>query len=112
MAHKKRSLAVIGGGIAGLGAAWLLDEHYELTLYEADAELGGNAQTVDVATSRGPVPVDLGVIFTNTWTYPNFAALLELPIFIPVSIPIRTWNHLLIFWFLCICELRCHSIYT
>jgi predicted NAD/FAD-binding protein len=32
---------------------------------------------VDVATSRGPVPVDLGVIFTNTWTYPNFAALLD-----------------------------------
>ncbi len=41
-------IAVIGSGIAGLGAAHRLAPHCEVTVFEADARLGGHAHTVDV----------------------------------------------------------------
>lgn len=39
-------VAVIGSGIAGLGAAWLLSQRYRVTLYEKERRLGGHTNTV------------------------------------------------------------------
>ena len=46
-------IAVVGSGIAGLGAAYRLAPHCDVTVFEADARLGGHAHTVDV-TLPGP----------------------------------------------------------
>ena len=70
-------MAVVGAGIAGLSAAWLLARRHDVVLFEADARLGGHANTTEAPGFRGPVPVDTGFIVYNEPNYPNFTALLE-----------------------------------
>ena len=71
-------IAVIGSGIAGLSAAWLLSQQHEVTLYEAASRLGGHTNTVMAPQPDGAadVPVDTGFIVYNEATYPNLTALL------------------------------------
>ena len=71
------NVAVIGAGIAGLSAAWLLSGKHQVTLFEADHRLGGHAHTADAPGHNGTVPVDTGFIVYNEGNYPNFTALLE-----------------------------------
>ncbi|KAI8051213.1 hypothetical protein BDF22DRAFT_692581 [Syncephalis plumigaleata] len=93
-------IAVIGSGVTGLAAAWLLKEHspHQVTLYEADSKLGGHANTVDYEPPAAalethdapkeldelqPCPVDTGFIVYNRVTYPNLIRLfahLEVPV--------------------------------
>ncbi len=73
----RSSIAVVGGGISGLGAAWLLAQRHNVTLYEQARTLGGHAHTVDVETVDGVVPVDIGFIVYNTRNYPNLTALFD-----------------------------------
>lgn len=70
-------IAVIGAGVAGLSAAWLLGSRHDVTLFEKDARLGGHANTVTVETSDGEIPVDTGFIVYNTPSYPNLVALFD-----------------------------------
>lgn len=70
-------VAVIGGGVAGLSAAWLLGQRYAVTLYEDAPRLGGHANTVEAQTAGGPVAVDTGFIVYNEPNYPNFTELLR-----------------------------------
>ena len=68
--------AVVGSGVAGLTAAYLLQRAYDVTLYEADDRLGGHAHTHDVAGSGGRLlALDTGFLVHNTHTYPNLLRL-------------------------------------
>ncbi|MBJ7409934.1 MAG: FAD-dependent oxidoreductase [Phenylobacterium sp.] len=73
---ERLNVAVVGSGIAGLSAAWLLSQAHNVTLFEADHRLGGHAHTAEVPGVRGPVPVDTGFIVYNEGNYPNFTAML------------------------------------
>ncbi len=70
-------IAVIGAGIAGLGAAWLLSRQHDVVLLEQEHYLGGHSNTVDVPSPTGPTPVDTGFIVYNTASYPNLIALFQ-----------------------------------
>ena len=75
-------IAIIGGGIAGLAAAWALMGQARVTLFEAEPRLGGHARTV-LAGQNGDRPVDTGFIVFNHATYPHLGRLfreLEAPI--------------------------------
>ncbi|MFT3726805.1 MAG: FAD-dependent oxidoreductase [Terricaulis sp.] len=74
-APARKRIAVIGSGIAGMSAAWLLSQRHDVTVYEKNARLGGHSNTVTVNTSLGPTPVDTGFIVYNNVTYPNLVAL-------------------------------------
>ncbi|MBP7565880.1 MAG: NAD(P)/FAD-dependent oxidoreductase [Burkholderiaceae bacterium] len=69
------NIAVIGSGISGLSAAWLLSQRHRVTLLEADNRLGGHSNTVDVPTGDGAVAVDTGFIVYNEPAYPNLTAM-------------------------------------
>ncbi|WP_425101615.1 NAD(P)/FAD-dependent oxidoreductase [Tropicibacter sp. S64] len=71
-----RKIAVIGGGISGMGAAHLLADDHLVTVYEAEGRLGGHARTV-LAGKRGDQPVDTGFIVYNRANYPHLVALFE-----------------------------------
>jgi predicted NAD/FAD-binding protein len=67
---------VVGSGIAGLTAAYLLQRRYDVTLYESAGRLGGHTDTHDVATpDAGVVPIDTGFIVHNRKTYPLLCRL-------------------------------------
>lgn len=70
-----KTIAVIGSGISGLSAAWLLSRAHDVTLYEKGPVLGGHSNTVVVDTPEGAVPVDTGFIVFNELNYENLCAL-------------------------------------
>lgn len=72
-----QNIAVIGAGISGLSAAWLLSKTHTVTLFEQDARLGGHSNTVDMDIDGAVVPVDTGFIVFNSATYPNLLALFD-----------------------------------
>ncbi|RKP05689.1 hypothetical protein THASP1DRAFT_32469 [Thamnocephalis sphaerospora] len=99
--HSSKHVAVVGSGITGLAAAWLLEEHspHKVTLFESDARLGGHAHTVDYQpppaaahTLGAPAspsqlqscPVDTGFIVYNHVTYPNLIRL-----FAHLKVPVK-----------------------
>jgi predicted NAD/FAD-binding protein len=71
-----RHIAVIGSGVAGLSAAWLLASHHKVTLFEADGRPGGHSNTVPAPTGNTMTPVDTGFIVYNQSNYPNLTAML------------------------------------
>lgn len=71
-----RRVAVIGSGVAGLTAAYVLNRQDTVTLFEADSRLGGHAHTHDVPQDGGPVlGIDTGFIVHNERTYPTLLRL-------------------------------------
>lgn len=71
-------IAIIGAGVAGLTAAWLLSRRHEVTIFEKNGYAGGHTNTVVI--ERGPdagTPVDTGFIVLNDRNYPTFSRLLE-----------------------------------
>jgi|TARA_B110000037_G_scaffold223100_1_gene302103 predicted NAD/FAD-binding protein len=83
MKTSRKKIAVIGGGISGLGAAYLLKDATDLTLFEKNAYLGGHSRTLEVEVSGKTVPVDTGFIVYNERNYPLLTGLfrhLEVPV--------------------------------
>lgn len=70
-------IAVVGSGISGLSAAWLLSRRHDVTLFEQAGRLGGHSNTVTVEAHGHKVSVDTGFIVFNRATYPNLVALFE-----------------------------------
>jgi uncharacterized protein len=70
-------IAVVGTGISGLSAAWLLSSRHEVTVYERADRVGGHSNTVSARVDGRIVPVDTGFIVFNRTTYPNLTALFE-----------------------------------
>ncbi|RLJ51838.1 hypothetical protein BCF46_2063 [Litoreibacter meonggei] len=69
-----KCIAVIGAGISGMGAAYMLSKSHHVTLFEAEPRLGGHARTI-VAGKRGDQPVDTGFIVFNEKNYPHLVNL-------------------------------------
>ena len=68
-------IAVVGGGISGLGTAWLLARQHEVSLFESAQYLGGHSNTVDILLGGRVVPIDTGFIVYNEHNYPNLTRL-------------------------------------
>ena len=78
----RKTIAVIGAGISGMGAAWMLSRSHQVTLFEAEPRLGGHARTI-MAGKRGDQPVDTGFIVFNYANYPHLAEMfrdLDVPV--------------------------------
>ena len=72
-----KTIAVIGGGISGLTAAYRLAANFKVTLFEQNDYLGGHTQTHRLVIDGQPRSIDTGFIVYNDRTYPNFMALLK-----------------------------------
>jgi uncharacterized protein len=70
-------IAIVGTGISGMVAAYLLHEDHEITVFEAADYIGGHTNTVDVTLDGKTYAIDTGFIVFNDWTYPKFIALLN-----------------------------------
>ncbi|HWR72021.1 MAG TPA: FAD-dependent oxidoreductase [Nitrospirota bacterium] len=70
-------IAIIGGGISGMVAAYLLNEDHDITLFETNDYIGGHTHTVDVKREGKTYVVDTGFIVFNETTYPNFLKLIK-----------------------------------
>ena len=69
-------VVVVGGGVAGVSAAWLLDGACAVTLLESERRLGGHAQTVRVSVNQRPIDVDAGAQYFGPKSHPVFWRLL------------------------------------
>jgi predicted NAD/FAD-binding protein len=70
-------IAVIGAGISGLGAAYLLSKKHKVDIYEKEGRLGGHARTTQVSENGQTFGVDTGFLVFNHPTYPLLTKLFE-----------------------------------
>ena len=71
-------IAIIGSGISGLTASYLLNKRHEITLFEKNDYIGGHTHTHDITIGEQTFSIDSGFIVYNEKTYPNFIKLLDI----------------------------------
>lgn len=72
----RKKIAIIGSGISGLLSGYLLSRRHDVSVFEAQNEIGGHTATKIVTAPEGQIAVDTGFIVFNDRTYPNFLKLL------------------------------------
>jgi len=72
----RKKIAIIGSGISGLLSGYLLSRRHDVSVFEAENEIGGHTATKIVTAPESQVAVDTGFIVFNDRTYPNFLKLL------------------------------------
>lgn len=72
-----KHIAIIGSGISGLTAAYLLSKKHKVTVFEKNGKVGGHTATVDIEKDGVGYAIDTGFIVFNDKTYPNYLALLS-----------------------------------
>lgn len=70
-------IAIIGTGISGLGAAYLLHPYHDITVYETNDYIGGHSRTITFKDRNRDIPVDTGFIVFNKKNYPLLTGLFE-----------------------------------
>ena len=70
-------LAVVGSGISGMTAAWLLSSAHEVDVIEAESRLGGHTHTIDLVVDGQSITADTGFMVFNHRTYPNLVRLFD-----------------------------------
>jgi predicted NAD/FAD-binding protein len=80
-------IAIVGGGVAGLTAAWLLQDAHDVTLFEAEPRFGGHARTIEVDDRGQRVAVDAGFEFFSRPGWPSFHRLLG-----ELRVPLREYQ--------------------
>jgi predicted NAD/FAD-binding protein len=75
MTSARRNIAIVGGGISGMCAAFALHPHHTITLYEKNDYIGGHARTRAIKHGDKELSVDTGFIVYNEKNYPNLSAL-------------------------------------
>ena len=70
-------IAIIGSGISGLTAGYLLNRNHDISIYEANDYIGGHTHTHHIELDNNNYAVDTGFIVYNERTYPNFIKLLD-----------------------------------
>lgn len=70
-------IAIIGAGISGLTAAYLLQQQHDITVFESEDRIGGHTATKHVTVAGQSYAIDTGFIVYNDWTYPNFIRLMQ-----------------------------------
>jgi predicted NAD/FAD-binding protein len=78
LSNVRYKVAIVGTGISGLSAAWLLSQRHDVTVYERADRIGGHSNTILASVGGRSIPVDTGFIVFNRRTYPNLTALFEL----------------------------------
>ena len=75
--ENRLKIAIVGTGVAGMSAAWLLNTYHDITVYEKNDRIGGHSNTVHVRLGDKLTPVDTGFIVYNEPSYPNLTALFD-----------------------------------
>jgi predicted NAD/FAD-binding protein len=81
--NSSKNIAIIGSGISGLSAAWLLSKKHQVTIYEKANKLGGHSNTININYLKDnyrevPISVDTGFIVYNNKNYPNLTKFFEI----------------------------------
>ncbi|MBO1255272.1 FAD-dependent oxidoreductase [Alteromonas sp. 5E99-2] len=77
MKDKRKRIAIVGSGISGLTAAYILNKKHDITVFEANDYIGGHTATKQVEHNNTRYNIDTGFIVFNDWTYPNFIRLMD-----------------------------------
>ncbi len=70
-------VGIIGAGASGLTTAWLLDEHYDVTIFEKEDRLGGHVCTIPVSVNGKTINVEAGAEFFSDMMFNTFNKLLN-----------------------------------
>ncbi len=84
MSKRALKIAIVGGGVSGITAAYYLSKSHKVTLFEKNSKIGGHTNTIEIKERDRIIPVDTGFIVCNPSNYPNFYNFLN-----DLNVPLR-----------------------